>query len=89
MRSPDSLTADGYGLLALGRDVSWHTRDGGRHWRPLDSITRPDTREGFGVNQLSATTAVMLVFSGDTGITLYLSTDSDRHWSIVRRWRPG
>jgi photosystem II stability/assembly factor-like uncharacterized protein len=83
-----SMTADGYGLLAMGRDFSWRTRDGGRHWRPLHSITRPDTREGFGVSQLSATSAVMFVFSGGTGITLYRTTDSDRHWLIVRRWRP-
>jgi photosystem II stability/assembly factor-like uncharacterized protein len=83
-----SMTAGGYGLLAMGRDVSWYTRDGGRHWRPLYSITRPDTREGFAVSQLSATTALVLVFNGDTGITLYRTIDGDHHWSRLRRWRP-
>jgi photosystem II stability/assembly factor-like uncharacterized protein len=83
-----SMTTDGHGLLAMGREFSWRTSDGGRHWHPLRSITSPDAREGFAVDQLSATTALMLVWSGDTGTTLYRTSDGDLHWSIVRRWRP-
>jgi hypothetical protein len=83
-----SMTADGHGLLAMGREFSWRTSDGGRHWLPLRSITSPDVREGFAVDQLSAATALMLVWSGDTGTTLYRTSDGDLHWSVARRWRP-
>jgi photosystem II stability/assembly factor-like uncharacterized protein len=83
-----SMTADGVGILTEDRGMSYATSDGGRHWRPLRSITAPDTREGIAATQVSATTAFVLVFSGDTGTTLYRSTDGDRHWTPVQRWPP-
>jgi len=82
------MAADGHGMLAVDRAFTYRTVDGGRHWRPLRSITSPDTREGLAVDQLSPDTALMLVWSGDTGTTLYHTTDGDLRWSIVRRFSP-
>jgi photosystem II stability/assembly factor-like uncharacterized protein len=81
-----SMAADGRGLLAMDRAWSFRTSDGGRHWQPLRSITSPDTREALAVDQLSPDTALALVWSGDTGTTLYHTTDGGLHWSIVRRF---
>ena len=83
-----SMTASGVGILTEDRGMSYATSDGGRRWRPLRSITAPDTREGIAATQLSATRAFILVFSGDSGTTLYRSTDGDRHWTTVQRWPP-
>jgi photosystem II stability/assembly factor-like uncharacterized protein len=83
-----SMTTDGVGILTEERGVSYRTDDGGRHWHPLLSITAPDVREGLSATQVSDSTARILVFSGDTGTTLYRSTDGDRHWTAVRRWPP-
>ena len=83
-----SMTASGVGILIEDRGRSYATSDGGRRWRPLRSITAPDTREGIAATQVTATTAFILVFSGDTGTTLYRSTDGDRHWTAVHRWPP-
>jgi len=83
-----SITASGVGILTEDRGMSYATSDGGARWRPLRSITAPDTREGIAATQLTATTAFILVFSGDTGTTLYRSTDGDRHWTTVQRWPP-
>lgn len=83
-----SMTASGTGILTEDRGMSYATSDGGRRWRPLRSVTAPDTREGIAATQVTATTAFILVFSGDTGTTLYRSTDGDRHWTTVNRWPP-
>ena len=83
-----SMTASGVGILTENRGVTYATSDGGRDWRPLRSITAPDTREGIAATQVTPTMAFVLVFSGDTGTTLYRSTDGDRHWTVVRRWPP-
>ena len=83
-----SMTTDGVGILTEDRGVSYRTSDGGRHWHPLRSITAPDTREGLSAAQVSDSTALILVFSGDTGTTLYRSTDGDRQWTVVRQWPP-
>jgi hypothetical protein len=55
------MAADGHGLLAVDRAFTYRMSDGGRHWQPLRSITSPDTRNGFAVDQLSSDTASMLV----------------------------
>jgi photosystem II stability/assembly factor-like uncharacterized protein len=72
----------------MDRGMSWVTVDGGRYWRPLRPITAPDAREEFSATQLSHRTAVILVFSGDSGTTLYRTDDGDRRWTVVRRGPP-
>jgi len=81
-----TMTAGGDGILTMIRGFSWVTHDGGRHWQPLRSITAPDIRQGLSATQISRRRSVMLVYSGDTGTTLYRSDDGDRTWSLVRRW---
>jgi photosystem II stability/assembly factor-like uncharacterized protein len=82
-----SFVRAGRGLLWEGRESSYYTSDGGRHWRPI-SATSPEEREGYAGWFVSKGAAYLLV--QDNGVRqdyeLLRTRDGGRTWKLVRSW---
>ena len=79
-----SFSANGEGLLWQARGDTFSTRDGGRHWQPLE-LTDPEIVEGHAGCVVSPRMRFLLLRNDRVG-EFQLLRNRGGGWQIVHRW---
>ena len=88
--SPRGSGISGFGVIWETRGTLYVTRDGGRHWRALPKVARPEVDFGDWADAdvyPSGTAFVLLSYGGSEKRRLIETTDAGRTWRVVHRWR--
>ncbi len=80
-----SFAGNGVGLLWESRGTLYMTRNGGRSWKPLSSVARPEIDFGSSASVVPGR-AFALLNQGDRLYRLVATTDGYGDWRAVRTW---
>jgi photosystem II stability/assembly factor-like uncharacterized protein len=81
-----SFDVDGVGLLWESRGTLYITRDGGRSWKPLITVARPEIDFGRSASVVRGR-AFALLDPGNSIFRLVATTQKYDGWHTVRTWR--
>jgi photosystem II stability/assembly factor-like uncharacterized protein len=81
-----SFAPGGVGLLWESRGTLYLTRDGGRQWKPLPAVARPEVAFGSSASVVTGK-AFALLYWGNHSYRLIATTHGYRDWHTVRTWR--
>jgi photosystem II stability/assembly factor-like uncharacterized protein len=84
-----ALAPDASLAVALeNRGTLWVSHDGGTHWTPLPSVSRPELDWPVGASALRNGRAfVLLAAGGGCPCRLISTRDAGRTWRVVHRWK--
>jgi photosystem II stability/assembly factor-like uncharacterized protein len=81
-----SFNPAGVGLLWESRGTLYLTLDGGRRWKPLPTVARPEIDFGSSASVVPGK-AFALLYWGNHSYRLITTTHGYRDWHTVRTWR--
>jgi photosystem II stability/assembly factor-like uncharacterized protein len=81
-----SFNRQGVGVLWESRGTLYLTLDGGREWKPLPRVARPEIDFGSSASVVPGR-AFALLSEGSGAYRLVATTDGYQGWRTVRKWR--